>query len=300
MKKSSPIIWLRRTLFFCFSWGFIVVPFSANADAFMQRSRLLATGGATTIEGVAGGGIVPMAVLSGYGTQEEWGATAFASYVDTSDYQLRVMGASISLRNRVEISLAEQELKHQSLSDALGVVDNAIRQTVVGVKARLVGDLIYTSLPQISLGLQHKKNHDFFIPMAAGAYEDSGEDIYLSASKLLLGGFIQRNWLINTTLRYTKANQLGLVGFGGDKNNDAELVTELSSGVFINKHWLVGAEYRQKPDNLSFASEDDWHTFFVAWFPNKRLSLVAGYVDLGEVATFDNQTGSYLSIQGSF
>ena len=34
--------------------------------------RLLATGGATMIEGAAGGGLVPWAVLAGYGTREEW------------------------------------------------------------------------------------------------------------------------------------------------------------------------------------------------------------------------------------
>lgn len=35
--------------------------------------RLLATGGLSTIEGVAGGGLVPMAVISGYGSSGEPG-----------------------------------------------------------------------------------------------------------------------------------------------------------------------------------------------------------------------------------
>lgn len=265
-----------------------------------SRSRLLATSAATTIEGSAGGGIVPMAVLPGYGAREEQGGSAFVSYVYLPDYELAVAGVNGSWRNRVAVSLAEQRLSHQPLSERLGVEPTSIRQTVVEAKVRLVGDLIYTDWPQVSVGVQYKKNHDFLVPEAAGAQKDSGYEAYLSASRLILAGLFERNLLLNANLRYTKANQLGLVGFGGDLNDSHEWVGELSAGLFLNQHWLLGAEYRQKPDNLSFISEDDWYTVFVAWFPSKRWSLVGAYVDLGEVATFDNQRGAYVSLQGSF
>lgn len=294
MSKATALI-LIKTMLLC---G--VLALSTVAHSEQDRSRLLATGGASTIEGSAGGGIVPMAVLSGYGAREEQGGTAFASHVQVPDYSLSVVGASWSWRNRLELSVAEQRLSHRPLSQLLGVNDTSIRQTVVGAKVRLAGDLIYTPLPQISLGAQYKKNHDFLIPSAAGARDDSGTDVTLSATKLLLAGVADRNLLLNGTLRYSKANQLGLVGFGGDKNNSPELLTEVSAGVFLNRHWLIGGEYRQKPDNLSFIREDDWHTAFVAWFPNRHISLVAAYVDLGEVATFRNQHGWYLSLQGAF
>lgn len=273
---------------------------STGVGAEVQRSRLLATGGGSTLEGAAGGGIVPMAVLSGYGAREERGGALFASYVSTSDYGLSVVGGSWSWRNRVELSLARQRLEHGSLSDRLGVAPRSIEQRVIGAKVRLAGHLIYTPWPQISLGVQHKENRDFLVPAAAGALDDSGTDVYLSATKLLLAGAGGRNLLLNATLRSTKANQLGLVGFGGDKNDAAEWMAETSAGVFLNRHWVLGAEYRQKPDNLSFAREDDWRTAFVGWFPNKRWSLVGAWVDLGEVATFPDQTGWYLSLQGSF
>ncbi len=241
-----------------------------------------------------------MAVMAGYGSREEQGGTLFASRVQTPDYSLNVIGGSWSWRNRLEVSLAEQRLAHQPLSERLGVAPASIRQTVIGAKVRLAGDLIYTTMPQISLGVQHKKNHDFFVPSAAGALDDSGTDIYLSATKLFLAGVAGRNLLLNGTLRSTKANQLGLVGFGGDQNDSRELMAEVSAGLFLNRHWLLGAEYRQKPNNLSFIKEDDWHTAFVAWFPNRHLSLVGAYVDLGEVATFPDQRGWYLSVEGSF
>lgn len=266
----------------------------------IERSRLLATGGATTIEGAAGGGIVPMAVISGYGAQEEWSATAFGSYVDTSDYQLEVFGGSWSWHNRVELSIAQQKLTHDSLTAALNLPADSISQRIVSAKVRIAGDLIYTSIPQISVGIQHKKNLDFLVPGAVGAKNDSGTDINVTATKLFLGGFFNRNLLLNANLRYTNANQTGLVGFGGDKNDDKELLSEISAGILLNKHWLVGTEYRQKPNNLSFIKEDDWQTAFVGWFPNKRIAVIAAWVDLGEVATFKDQTGWYLSLQGSF
>lgn len=265
-----------------------------------NRSRLLATGGAATLEGSAGGGIVPMAVLAGYGAREEQGGTVFASHVQVPDYRLSVAGASWSWRNRLELSVAEQRLSHGPLSRRLGVRDTRIRQTVAGAKVRLGGDLIYTAMPQVSVGAQYKKNRDFQVPSAAGARDDSGTDYYVSATKLMLAGLAGRNLLLNGTLRHSKANQLGLVGFGGDRRNSREWLAEVSAGIFLNRHWLVGAEYRQKPDNLSFIREDDWYTAFVGWFPGKHFSLVAAYVDLGEVATFSNQRGWHLSLQGSF
>jgi len=266
----------------------------------ISRSRLLATGGVSTIEGTAGGGIVPMAVIAGYGAQEEQSAVAFGSYVDTGDYQLEVIGGSWSWRNRVELSIGQQKLTHDSLTAALSLPTDSISQRIISAKVRVAGDLIYTPMPQISIGVQHKKNLDFLVPDAVGAKKDSGTDVNLTATKLILGGFFNRNLLLNANLRYTNANQTGLVGFGGDKNDDKELLPEVSAGVLLNRHWLVGTEYRKKPNNLSFIKEDDWQTAFIGWFPNKRIALVAAYVDLGEVATFKDQTGWYLSLQGSF
>lgn len=282
-------------------YGILLLLFSVGSVlAEESRSRIIATGGATTVEGNAGGGVVPLAALSGYGAREESGGTAFVSALSTSDYNLQALGASWSWHNRVELSLAHQRLQHDTLSAALGVADTTIEQSVAGIKVRLAGDLLYTAMPQVSLGVNYKKNHDFFIPSAAGAVKDSDAEAYLAASKVYLGGFFGYNLLLNGVARYTRANQIGLVGFGGDKNSLHKFYGELSAGVFYNKHLLFGAEWRQKPDNLSFASEDDWQTLFVAWFPSKRWTLVGGYVDLGAMATMPGQNGWYASLQGSF
>jgi hypothetical protein len=70
--------------------------------------------------------------------------------------------------------------------------------------------------------------------------------------------------------------------------------------VLLNPRWAVGVEYREKPDNLSFAGENDWSDLFVGYFPNKHLAVVLAYARLGEIAGLDHQDGVYLSLQGSF
>lgn len=262
--------------------------------------RLIATGGATQIEGAAGGGIVPWAVIAGYGTREQHGGTAFYSRVDTGDYALDSYGVAYGFGNRLELSVARQRFDLGTLQRQLALPTGAFRQDVFGAKLRLAGDLVYTAMPQISVGVQHKRHRDFDIPRAIGARDDHGTDVYVAASKLFLGGAGGYNLLLNGTLRSTRANQTGLLGFGGDREAGRSLVLEGSAAVLFDPHWAVGLEYRQKPDNLGFAREDDWHDVFVAWFPNKHVAVVAAWTDLGSIATLEDQRGAYLSLQVSY
>jgi len=271
----------------------------AGLPAAQADGRLLATGGATQIEGAAGGGLVPWAVLAGYGTRDEYSGTFAISRVDTGDYTLDVLSGAFTLFNRVELSFARQEFDLGTLGIMLQQPDAVLRQNVFGAKARLLGDLIYTPWPQVSAGVQYKQNVDFDIPRLVGAQDDSSVDVYLAASKLFLGGLAGRNLLLNTTVRSTEANQIGLLGFGGDQGG-RELVFEGSVAVLLNRFTAVGVEYRQKPDNLAYAREEDWWDAFIGYFPNKHISFVAAYADLGSIAGLDRQTGFYLSAQASY
>lgn len=262
--------------------------------------RLLATGGASSIEGAAGGGITPWAVLSGYGERGEWGADVFATRVETGDYRLDVAGVGVAFDNRIELSYARQRFDLGTLARDLNLPENSLSQDVFGLKMRLFGDLIYDQLPQVALGIQHKRQKDFLIPSLIGAQRSEDSEAYLTASRLLLGGAFGYNLLINGGMRYSRANELGLLGFGGDRRDRHSLLKEGSLAVLFNPHWALGIEYREKPDNLSFAGESDWADVFVGYFPTKNLALVLAYARLGEIATLDNQDGVYLSVQGSF
>ncbi|AGI07269.1 DUF3034 family protein [Xanthomonas citri pv. citri] len=272
----------------------------APLHALAGDGRLLATGGVSMIEGSSGGGIVPWATLSGYGTRDELGTVAFATHVDSGDYRLDVQGAALTVGNRLELSLARQRLDLGTLQDRLGLPWNALGQDVFGAKVRLAGDLVYGHAPQVSLGVQYKRLRNGTLPLAIGARDDHGTDIYLSASRLLLQGAAGYQLLLNGTLRATRANQAGLLGFGGDRRNSYRLVPEVSAAVVLSPSWAVGVEYRDKPNNLGFAREQAWADAFVAWFPNKHVSLTAAWADLGDIATLADQRGPYLSLQVAF
>ncbi len=102
----------------------------------------------------------------------------------------------------------------------------------------------------------------------------------------------------NLVGRATKANQLGLLGFGGGRDNDYQMVFESSVGVLLSRHWAIGYEFRQKPNNLVSVKEDDWHDFFITYIPNKRFNITLAWTQLGDIAGARNQNGYYLSATG--
>lgn len=256
-------------------------------------SKVLATGGATSIEGAAGGGIVPWAVINGYGSSGQWSVTGYASQVGVDDFTLNSKGIGLSYDNKYELSFGRQELK-------LDTMGGELNQQIIGLKYKIAGELLYSAMPQISVGLQLKKQLDFAIPAAVGARHDSGTDIYVAASKVWFDALWGRNILLNATVRGTKGQQTGLLGFGTVSNDDYQWVSEFSAVMLLNPQWAVGAEFKQKPNELAFAREDHWRDVFVAWFANKYLSLVAGHVDLGSIATFEHQTGYYLALESTW
>lgn len=262
--------------------------------------KLLLTGGVSALEGGAGGGLSTWALIGGNETSRGVGGSVHATYVTVPDYELRSAGVTLGLFDRVELSLARQEFDTGATGAKLGLGKGfTFKQDIAGVKVRLIGDAVYDQdrwLPQIAVGTQIKQNNQNAIVHAVGGRSDTGVDYYAAATKVLL----DKSLVLNGTVRLTKANQTGLLGFGGDKNDSYKAQFEGSAGWLVSKRLLVGAEYRTKPDNLGFAKEDDWADVFVAYAVNKTLSVTAAYADLGDIATFRNQRGLYVSLQAGF
>ena len=273
---------------------------TAFADAPATGGKLLLTGGVSEIEGAAGGGLTPWAVIGGYGTGTQLGANAHGTYVRTQDFALSTYGVTVGVANRVEFSLARQTFDTRDVGAQLGLgPDFKFNQNIFGVKVRLFGDAVLdqdTWVPQVAAGIQFKHNEQGDVVKAVGAASNSGTDFYLSATKLLLA----QSLLLNGTLRFTKANQFGLLGFGGDKSNDYHAEFETSVAYMLSRSIVIGGEYRTKPNNLSFAREQNAYDAFVAWAPTKHVSLTAAYVALGDIATIKNQRGVYISLQAGF
>ena len=284
--------------------------FAASAPA--ADGKLLLTGGVSSIDGAAGGGLTPWALTASYATEGQVGATAFVTGVKTGDYGLVDYGAAVGWNERLEVSLAHQDLDTHDNLAPLGLAGLHLKQDIVGVKLRVAGDAVLDSdtlMPQVAIGLLHKKTDaGAFGPTLYGPLgaKDSGTDVYLSATKL----FLAQGILANATLRATKANQNGLLGFGGAQGGGTKIEPEVSIAWLASKRLAFGIEARAKPDNLNqnalgpgALKEDDWFDAFVAWAPSKHLSLTLAYVDLGRIAPAvqpKRQTGSYLSVQVAF
>jgi hypothetical protein len=256
--------------------------------------RLEWTGAVTQVEGAAGGGLVPWALIGGLGTDAEVGASAFVTQVSTQDFALRTAGASVDVDDRVEVSVARQRF------DAGSVVPGLILgQDIVGLKVRLAGDAVFDPdewLPQIALGAQFKRTLDFDqIPRAVGAARGEDVDLYIAATKVYFAALAGHNIVIDATLRRTRANQFGLLGFGGD-GSGFTLNPEASAAIWLNDDVVLGVEYRDKPNNLRAFRENSAEDAFLAWAPLKNLTFTTAWADLGSIAGKPGQRGLYISV----
>lgn len=270
-----------------------VLAFLLGAPA-LAGDRLAWTGGVTQVEGAAGGGLVPWALIAGLGTEDQSAPSFYATHVATDRFALRAVGAALGIRDRWELSYARHEFDLGSVLPGL-----ELGQDVVGVKYRVAGDAVFSAhawFPQLAVGAQWKRTRDFdVVPRAVGARSGSGVDVYVAATRVWFDAVAGRNVLANVTLRRTAANQFGLLGFGGDGGRGPRWYPEATLAVWLADDVLVGAEWRAKPNGLAAFDEQDARDAFVAWNPTKRVSLVAAWADLGEIAGQRRQSGAYLS-----
>jgi hypothetical protein len=287
---------------------------TAHADT----GKLLLTGGVSTVEGAAGGGLSPWAVIGTQATEGETGVSAFVSHAKTQDYGLSVAGAAVAFNNRVELSVARQDFNTGITGQLLGLPGLHLRQNIIGAKLRVAGDAVLNSdtlMPQVAVGVQFKQLESSGLDDTLDALgaKRTGTDVYVSATKL----FLAQGIVVNGTLRATQANQNGLLGFGatlGGADNGYEIQPEISVAYLFRNNLAVGFEYRGMPNKLQRAGAaaglgdglrgDDWKDIFVAWAPSKNVSLTAAYVDLGRVVPATTggkrQTGVYVSAQLAF
>jgi hypothetical protein len=304
---------------------FVTTLIAASAAAFCagaqaETGKLLLTGGVSSIDGAAGGGLSPWAVIGSNATDGEIGGSAYISNLGTKDYGFNFYGAAVGIKDRFELSIGQQDMDTRATGAALGVPGLRLKQTIVGAKVKVAGDAILDSdtlMPQIAVGLQYKTlaSTGLDATLTALGAKRSGVDVYVSATKLFLG----QSLLLNGTLRATKANQNGLLGYGatlGGNENRYSLQPEFSIGYLVSKNVVVGAEYRFMRNKLVTAGNtafgtnsgplrsDDWKDVFIAWAPTKNVSLTLAYVDLGVVvpATTSSrkQQGVYVSAQLAF
>jgi hypothetical protein len=294
-------------------WMFLAAGLAALAlggTARADEGKLLLTGGVSQVEGAGGGGLVPWALISGYETRDGIGVTVHMTYVPVSKFTLYSPGFAVGIHDRVEISYASDSFDTgTSLAPFYGALSSfgvrngfAFRQDVFGLKVKVYGDAVYDQdrlLPQIAIGGFYKEDEDHGLTRALGAKETNGIDYYVAATKLILS----QSLLLDATIRMTKANEFGILGFGGPTNNDYQAEFEGSAAFLVSKRFVVGAEFRQKPNNGLIGGaegEERAYDIFTAYALNKHVSLTGGFVDLGKIATYARQRGAYLSLQFAY
>lgn len=321
--KSTPTGFAIRPAHQCLAWLASALLALSGLAAHADTGKLRLTGGVSTIEGSAGGGLSPWAIIGSNATAGELGASVYLTRARTRDYGLTSYGVAMGWNERLELSLAQQDFDAAPAIALNGIAPFGIvagqhlRMDVVGLKLRVAGDAVLdadTWLPQVSVGLQYKNLHPGSMASVFRFLDadTQGTDVYVSATKLLLAESV----LINATLRATRANQNGLLGFGaGAPGKDRySLQPEFSVAWLLRKDLAIGAEYRFKPDNLQALGtaaglgnalrEDDWRDLFIAWAPNKNTSLTLALVDLGRIVpgitANRRQRGLYISGQFAF
>ena len=272
-------------------------PHIAAGDV-LAGGKLLLTNGVTTVDGSSGGGLARWATIGGRQMKGGIGLSAHATAIELSDYGWRSYGVLVGFGDRLELSYARADFDTRDIGALLGIGQGyTFNVDTFGAKLRVAGDVVYgeTWLPQIAVGIEHKRSRDGALVRALGAAEASGTDYTLSATKL----FLARSLLVNGTLRYTQANELGMLGFGSAAGAGYKLQFEGSLGYQLSRRAVVGAELRTKPDNLGLG-DDDWMDIFAAYALTRNVTLTAAYVDLGSIATIPDQRGAFLSAQVAF
>lgn len=198
----------------------------SHADVLGGSGKLLLTGGVSEVEGAAGGDLTPWAAIGGYGMREQIGANAFYTNVNSGHYRLDSSGVLLGLYDRVELSYAQQRFDTRHVGALLGLGENyKLNQDIVGIKVKLAGDAVLEQgdwTPQVAVGVQYKHNKQGAVVRSVDARSDTGTDVYVSATKLLLAESV----LLNGTLRATRANQIGILGFW-----------RLTSATIIARSW---------------------------------------------------------------
>lgn len=264
----------------------------------LKGGKLLLTNGVTTVEGSSGGGIARWATIAGRQMPGGIGLSSHITAIELPHFGWRSYGLAVGFGDRLELSYSHADFDTRDAGALLGIGQGyTFNLDTYGAKLRVAGDVVYGDpwLPQIAVGIEHKRSGDSVLVRALGAVDDTGTDYTLSATKLLLA----QSLLINGTLRYTKSNALGLLGFGS-ANHGYKLQFEGTLGFQVSRRAVVGAEYRSKPDNLDLGGSSGWMDIFAAYALTGELTVTAAYVDLGSIATFSDQRGGFLSAQVAF
>ena len=272
------------------------------------------------IEGYSGGAITPLAYLCNYcncgcGRKHLVGPTVSYSFMGISTKTLSTFVVTQPICNRVEFGYALNHLRLGSLYDDIRKMGlNPGRREVYlhhfNIRANLLPENSFNlPLPAVSAGVHFKYNYGLKqinrkvgkAFSAIGLDKHYGVDYTVTMSKMFPTLAIGRPVILTGGIRFSKAAQLGLFGFGDTYRASFE-----GSVVCLPTDFLVlGYEFRQKRNPYGqipglVGDEDNWQALSASWIVNKHLT-VSGLAGLcGHVGNANADTTWGLQVKWEF
>lgn len=272
------------------------------------------------IEGYSGGAITPLAYMCNYcncgcGGKHLTCPTVSYSYMNISTKHLHTFAITQTFYNRIEIGYALGHLWLGSVYDDIKKAGlNPVRKDVYlhhfNFRAKLIEEnSCDLPLPALTAGVHFKYNEglDDINRRVGNAFNSIGydkpygTDFTLTATKMFPELLCGRPLILTAGLRFSKAAQLGLLGFGHSYRATFE-----GSVVALPTDWLVlGYEFRQKKSPYSemnglVGSEDAWQAISASVIVNKHLTISALGGLCGNIANANADTTWGLQIRYEF
>jgi hypothetical protein len=277
---------------------------AATQPAGTQESAVERAGGQVfqvNLDGVGGMVFTPLAAIAHSPPAGEIGRPV-VGLIGAAGHD-KILGATsltVPITDRLEVGVSHETLH-------LGSLRHEVRETVgldmgtdhvgvetVGAKYILVpaGGFSMEWMPAVAVGAYYKRNCELRAIDKRllgglkwmGMDDDDGVDFTVTGTRAFpgpLGGPM----VVSAGVRFTEANQAGFFGF----SDGYRALFEGNVAWAVSERWVLGAEYRQKPDRLRRAGslylpEDNAWAVFAAYRVNEHLSIGLGCANVGRVA----------------
>lgn len=263
------------------------------------------------LEGVGGGGLVPGAyLLNPPGNDKQLGTPAIAQWcvlgVDSNMYS---SGIGFSFLDRLEVGYAHVILDYNRIrsdiqeltGDTMDPGEDFIHMNVFHLKTVVINEGEYNPAFAVTTEFKFNEtiddiNNNIGNALDIAGYDDDfGIDFDFTFSKTITS-LVKYPVLVHANLRLTRGAQHGLFGFSDDYTANVEIY----GGVCIRPNFIIGGEYRQKPDeysSLAYAlpgftlEEDDAWNIHIGYLPTENLTIAIAYLSFGNAANKERNYG---------
>ena len=260
-----------------------------------------------TIEGVGGIVITPIAYLVNPGPAGTvWGLPATSvTYVKANTKNVETAAITETLFGRVELGYAASRFGVGNLVDdvkgatGINIDDHVVVHNFNARVLALPEGSFDLPVPAVTVGAAFKHNEGienidkqlFGTLTNVGYNSENGVDFTLTATKAFPKVF-GRPLILTAGLRFSKAEQLGYLGFG-----DKYRATFEGNVVYLVTDWLgLAGEFRGKanayqPVGDLVQREDNWWTVGAAFVINPHATVTVGWGHFGPLLNTDENKG---------